>query len=109
MPDRRGDGAPRIELRTVSRGLLPIAAACAVWVLLPVASDAVRLIAAVAAAAAVATWNARRDAIRLAQLSEWARRVQSGERVSPPLGESTPDGLDRLSGDLGDMAAALKR
>ncbi|MFN8602428.1 MAG: ATP-binding protein [Candidatus Binatia bacterium] len=107
MPDRRGDGAPRIELRTVSRGLLPIAAACAVWVLLPVASDAVRLIAAVAAAAAVATWNARRDAIRLAQLSEWARRVQSGERVSPPLGESTPDGLDRLSGDLGDMAAAL--
>ena len=107
MPDRRSDGTPRIELRTLSRALLPVAAAWAVWVLLPVASDGVRLIAAIGVAAAVATWSARRDAIRLAQLREWARRVRAGERVSPPLGESTPDGLDQLSGELGDMAAAL--
>lgn len=107
MPDRRGDGASRIELRAVWRALLPAAAGWAVWALLPVASDGVRLIAAVAAAGGVATWGARRDAIRLAQLREWARRVRAGERVSPPLGESAPDGLDQLSGELGDMAAAL--
>ena len=107
MPDRRSDGTPRIELRTLSRALLPVAAAWAVWVLLPVASDGVRLIAAIGVAAAVATWSARRDAIRLAQLREWARRVRAGERVSPPLGESTPDGLDQLSGELGEMAAVL--
>ena len=107
MPDRRSDGTPRIELRTLSRALLPVAAAWAVWVLLPVASDGVRLIAAIGVAAAVATWSARRDALRLAQLREWARRVRAGERVSPPLGESTPDGLDQLSGELGEMAAVL--
>ena len=29
MPDRRSDGTPRIELRTLSRALLPVAAAWA--------------------------------------------------------------------------------
>jgi two-component system phosphate regulon sensor histidine kinase PhoR len=106
-PERRGDAVVRVEPRSIGRALLPVVAAWGVAALLPGVSPLVRLVAAGAAAAAVAAWDARRDAIRLAQLREWTRRIRTGERVSPPLREAAPDPLDDLSADLGEMAATL--
>jgi two-component system phosphate regulon sensor histidine kinase PhoR len=107
VPEPRTEDAPRVEVRTITRALLPAVAGWMVWVTLPVASDGVRLVAAAAAAGAVAAWSAHREALRLVQLRDWARRIRAGERVSPPLGESAPDALDQLSRELGDMAATL--
>lgn len=102
-----GAGGSRIELRAVVRALLPAFAAGLVVATLPVHGDAWRVLAAAGTAAAVAAWNVRRDVLRIARLREWARRVRAGERISPPLRETTPDALDHLSADLGEMTTAL--
>jgi len=87
--------------------MLPVAAAWATAQLAPVASDGIRLALAAVVATVVAVWGVRRDAVRIAQLRGWARRLGAGERVSPPLREGASDAVDDLGTDLGAMAEAL--
>src|SRR5690606_16509745 len=91
----------------IARAVLPALAAWGAAALVPSSSEALRLCVAGAVALAVAAWGVRRDAVRIAQLREWARRVRTGERVSPPLREGASDALDDLVSDLGGMAETL--
>jgi two-component system phosphate regulon sensor histidine kinase PhoR len=107
VPDRRVDDAPAVAPRAIARAVLPTLAAWGAAALVPSSSEVLRLCVAAAVAVAVAAWGVRRDAVRIAQLREWARRVRAGERVSPPLREGASDALDDLVSDLGGMAETL--
>jgi len=96
-----------LDAKAIVRALAPALAGTAVAWLLPLEPGAAQLGAAAAAALLVAVATSAVTTRRLHGLSEWARRVRAGERVSPPLPARAPDALDALTEDLGAMAAQL--
>jgi len=85
--------------------MAPAGAAWVVVTVLPLESGSGRLLAGAAAALLVAVVLTQRASRRIKQLRDWARRVRGGERLSPPLPARSPDPIDALTDDLGDMAA----
>jgi len=104
---QRGSGPLGLDPRAVGRALAPAIAGWVVTVLAPFESGAASLAAGALAALLVAGYLTQQSSQRLQRLRDWARRVQAGERMAPPLHAGRRDAIGALTEDLDDMATEL--
>ena len=98
-----------LDVRQIAAYVSPALAAAAVLAWTGTASSPSRALiffgVAIASAVGLQLWNAR----RLAGMIDFIRRARAGQRSTPPLVTGVPDGLDRLSRELGELDGARRQ